>query len=125
MTVPKSFEECKQRARAAAEAELDEDEYADTYARELAVMQALMDDDTDGHGIPCRARELVELCRRLRAETGAPSTLGIAVGTIIEAGEARYGHDPDLALAEIVAALIEIFGVDKVRAAIKQRGAHG
>ena len=63
---------------------------------------------------------MIDLCRTLRFHADAPSAIGLVVGSVIRVAEEDYQHAPDIALAEFVAALIEIFGADKVRAAIDQ-----
>jgi hypothetical protein len=137
MPVPKTIEECQARAKAYAIERVEkwklrdqtkphvndfaEEEFQDAYASEFDELRALM--DVDGRccaGIPSLAKSLVDLCVRMRSETDAPSALGIAVGAIIAAAEADYQHPPDVALMEIVAGLVDIFGGDRVRAAIGQ-----
>jgi hypothetical protein len=131
MPVPKTMEECQQRAHAAATEAVKrweqrdhsghqlngcaESEYQDVYSDELRELMG----DSFGNGIDRCASELVRLSSRLRFETDAPSTLGIAVAANIEIADKRFDNKtPDLALKDIVASLVRSFGTDKVRAAI-------
>ena len=136
MAMPKTVEECEQRAHAVARKvvekwkardqteqhvyDFEEDVYQEAYGVELDELRALLDMAPWGSGIDSHAHGLIGLSRRLRFEFGAPSTIGIAVATLIKTAEEHYDHSPDVALVEMVAALVEIFGADKVRAAIDQ-----
>ena len=133
MPMPKTYEECEQRARAlATEAvrqweqrdqsgqhlnDFAEDEFHDVYSSELRVLLDLVG-DREGNGIDRSANDLVRICCRMRFETGAPSTLGIAVAALIKTAEERSNYDPQIALREMIAALVDIFGVAKIRAAV-------
>jgi hypothetical protein len=123
MPVPKTIQECEARAHAAAKAAMEDPEnvefYNDVYNSEFDELRVFVPNQFGDTGIDYSAVRLVASCRRLRYETDAPSAVGLVVAAIIKAADQHFKDTtPDRVLQEIVTSLVDLFGADKVRAAI-------